>query len=91
VNDVARGQAEAGGQPRLARGAAADRAACGEEFRAGGAMDRAIDAAAAEQGAVRGVDDGVDGKTRDVASFEGDSIQGCHDRFSGCWTIGRMP
>ena len=39
--------------------AAMKRAAFGEQLRPGGAMDRAIDAAAAEQRRVGGVDDGV--------------------------------
>jgi hypothetical protein len=39
--------------------AAIQRAALGEQFRAGRPMDRAIDAAPAEQGRIRGVDDGV--------------------------------
>ena len=39
--------------------AAAERPAFGEQLRPGGAMDRAIDAAAAQQGAVRRIDDGV--------------------------------
>ena len=39
--------------------AATERAAFGQELRPGGAMDRTIDAAAAEQRTVRGVDDGV--------------------------------
>jgi hypothetical protein len=42
------------------------RAAFGEELGPSGAMDRAIDAATAEQRRVRGVDDGVNGKRRDV-------------------------
>jgi hypothetical protein len=39
--------------------AAIQGAAFGQKFGPGGAMDRTIDAAAAEQGAIRGVDDCV--------------------------------
>ena len=39
--------------------AAMERAAFGQQFGAGRAMNRAIDAAATEQGRIRGVDDGV--------------------------------
>ena len=42
--------------------AAAEGAAFGEQFRPGRAMDRAVDAAAAEQAAVGGIDDGVDAR-----------------------------
>jgi len=45
---------------------AAERPARGEQFRSGGAMDRAVDAAAAEQGAVGRIDDGVERQRRDV-------------------------
>ncbi len=46
--------------------AAMQRAALGQQFRACGAMDGAIYAAAAEQGIVRRVDDGVNAKCGDV-------------------------
>jgi hypothetical protein len=42
------------------------RAAFGEKAGASSAMDRAIDAAATEQGGVRGVDNGVNAQSRDV-------------------------
>jgi hypothetical protein len=70
VDDVGRGQAVAERQLGLARLAAAERAAFGEQFGPGGAMDRAVDPAAAEQRGVRGVDDRVDCETRDVAALE---------------------
>jgi hypothetical protein len=41
-------------------------AAFGEQFRPGGAMDRAVDATPAEQRAVRRVDDGVNAKAGNV-------------------------
>ena len=43
-----------------------ERAAFGQQFGPGRAMDRAIDAATAEQRSVRGVDDGVNAQGRDV-------------------------
>ena len=47
--------------------AAAQRAALGQQSRAGSAVDRAVHAAAAQQRGVGGVDDGVDVEPRDVA------------------------
>ena len=46
--------------------AAMERAAFGEQFGPGRAMDRAIDAAAAKQRRIRGVDDGVNAQRGDV-------------------------
>jgi hypothetical protein len=43
-----------------------ERAALGKQFRPGRAMDRTIDAAAAEQRGVGGVDDGVNAKRCDI-------------------------
>jgi hypothetical protein len=60
VNDVFRGQAIAARDPRLARRTPADRAALLEQLRTRRAMDRAVDAAAAQQRAVGGIDDGID-------------------------------
>ena len=59
MNDMPRRQPVAWGDPDVASFAAAKRAAFGEQPRSGGAMDRAIDAAPAEQRSVGGVDDGV--------------------------------
>ena len=67
VDDEARRQIVAAGEPRLARRAAAEPVAFGKQSRPGGAMDGTVDAAAAEQRAVGGVDDGVNGKLGDVA------------------------
>ncbi len=50
--------------------AAAERPAFGQQLRPRGAMDRAVDAAAAEQRRVRRVHDGVDGKRRDVGDAD---------------------
>jgi hypothetical protein len=59
MNDMPRPQAVTFGNLGIAGGAAAKRAAFGEQLRPRRAMDRAIDAAAAQQRRVRGVDDSV--------------------------------
>jgi hypothetical protein len=59
MNDMARREPVAMGNPGVAGFAATKRAAFGEQPRPGRAMDRAIDPAAAKQRAIRGVDDGV--------------------------------
>jgi hypothetical protein len=59
MNDMPRRQTITLGDLGVAGCAAAKRAAFGEQLRPGGTMDRAIDAAAAEQRRIRGVDDGV--------------------------------
>src|ERR1700680_2541716 len=60
MNDVPSRQPIAARQPSLPRRAAAERAAFREQLGAGGAMDRAVDTAAAEQRGIGGVDDRVD-------------------------------
>ena len=75
-----------------AGGAAAERAALGDQFRAGGAMDGAVDAAAAEQRRVGRIDDGVDVERRDVgdADFEPRRADlGGQERWRG-WGHGAM-
>ena len=67
VDNVARRQAVAAGDLRLAGAAAVEAAALVEQAGAGGHVDGAIHPAAAEQRAVGGVDDGVDIRLRDVA------------------------
>ena len=72
VDDVFRWQAVATrdlGRPGFAT---AKRSAFGEQFRSGGAMDRAVNAATAEERFVGRIDDGVDRKRCDVgnADFE---------------------
>ena len=52
----------------IAGRAAVERAALGEQFGSGAAMYRAIDAATAEQGLIRGVDDGVNAQGGDVGN-----------------------
>ncbi len=59
MNHMPRRQPITPGDLGVAGLAAMQRAAFGEKLRAGRAMDRAIDAAATEQGRVRSVDDGV--------------------------------
>ena len=66
VDHVSRRQVVAAGDARLARRAAAERAALAEQARTGGAVDGAVHAAAAEQRAVGGVDDRVHVEARDV-------------------------
>ena len=60
VDDVLCRQPIAAGDLGRTGGAAAERAAFGQQLRTGRAMDGAIDAAAAKQARVRRVDDGVD-------------------------------
>jgi hypothetical protein len=50
----------------IAGRAAVERAAFGQQFGPGRAVDRAIDAAATEQGRIGGVDDGVNAQARDI-------------------------
>jgi len=64
---VAGREIEARRDLRLARPGAAEGPARLEQPRSGGPMDRAVDSAAAEQGAVGSVDDRVDLEGRDVA------------------------
>lgn len=56
------------GNPGVAGCTATKRAAFGEQFGTGAAMDRAIDPAAAEQRRIRGVDDGVNAQTGDIGN-----------------------
>jgi len=67
VDDIAGRQPIAARDPRLSGRAAADAPALLQQFRPGGAMDRAIHAAAAEQAVIGGIDDRVDRATGDVA------------------------
>ena len=66
MDDVAGRQAVALGDFGVAGGAAAQPTAFGQQFGAGGAMNRAIDATAAEQRGVRRIDDGIDIERRDI-------------------------
>ena len=66
MNHMPRRQTIASGDFGVAGLAAVERAAFGKKLRPGGAMDRAVDAAAAEQRRIGGVDDGVNAQGRDV-------------------------
>lgn len=66
VDHVAGGEIVATSDLRFTDSAAAERAALGEELRTRGAMNRAVYATTAEEGSIRGVDDGVDGELGDV-------------------------
>ena len=68
VDHMPRRKPVSAGDLGVARRAAIERAAFGEQFGPGGAMDRAIDAAPAEQRRIRGVDDGVNAQGRDVGN-----------------------
>lgn len=68
VNDVAGGQPVAARDLRFARAAAVERFAFGQKLGTGGAVNGAIDSAAAEQARVRRVHDGVNGEGGDVAT-----------------------
>ena len=70
VDHVPRRQVARRRRLRVAGRAAAEAAALLEDRRAAGTVDRAVDAAAAEQRLVGGVDDRVDLLLRDVALDE---------------------
>lgn len=59
---------------RLACFAASKRAACVDEVGTRSSVDGAVDAAAAEERFVCGVDDGVGGELGDVAFYDGDFV-----------------
>jgi hypothetical protein len=59
MNHMSRREQITAGDFRVACRAAAEDAAFGPQLRPGGAMYRTVDASAAEQRTVRGVDDGV--------------------------------
>ena len=69
-----------------ARGAAVQGAAFCEEGGAGGSVDGAVDAAAAEQGGVRRVDDGGDGEVGYGGAEVGDcGVEGVGGGVGGGW------
>ena len=70
MDDVPGLEAIAAGDLGGAGVAAAQGLAFGQQLRSGGAMDGAVDAAAAEQRGVGGVDDGVDVERRDVGDAD---------------------
>jgi hypothetical protein len=59
MNHMPRGKPVALGDFGIAGGAATEAATFGQQLRPGGAMDGAVDAAAAKQRFIRGVDNGV--------------------------------
>ena len=68
VDDMSGFEAITPGDLGITGRATAERAAFGQQFRAGAAMDRTIDTAATEQRQIRGVDDGVNAQCRDVGN-----------------------
>jgi hypothetical protein len=70
VDDVPGRQPVPAGNLGRAGIAAVKPAAFGQQIRSGRAMDRAVDPAAAEQRAVRRVDDGVDRERGDVGNHD---------------------
>ena len=70
MNDVPGLEAIAAGDLGGTGVATAQRLALGQQLRSGGAMDGAVDAAAAEQRPVRCIHDGVDVERRDVGDAE---------------------
>lgn len=66
MNHITRGQPVTSGDLGVAGVTAAEDAAFGEQFRTGSTMDRTVDAAAAEQRCIGGVDDRIDGERGDV-------------------------
>ena len=68
MNDVSRAKATGARRLRVAGVAAAQQPALRQQLGPRRAMDCTVDAAAAEQARVRGVDDGVDALLRDVAA-----------------------
>jgi hypothetical protein len=66
MNHMPRRKQIALGDLGVAGFAATKRAAFGEQLRSCGAMDRAIDAASAQQRGIRGVDDGVNAQRGDI-------------------------
>ena len=70
MNDVPGLEAIAAGDLGGTGVATAQRLALGQQLRSGGAMDGAVDAAAAEQRRFGGIDDGVDVERRDVGDAD---------------------
>lgn len=68
VNHVSGRQPIAPGDPGVASRAATKRAAFGEQFGTGAAMDGPVDSAAAKQRRIRGVDDGVNAQRGDIGN-----------------------
>ena len=84
MDDVARRQAITGREPRFAGWTTAERSASRQQIGSGSAVNGAIDAAAAQQRAVGGVDDRVDVQGRDVGARDGQLVG--HSRGGGAVT-----
>jgi hypothetical protein len=69
VDDIPARQTVALRDLRIARAAAAERAAFGQQFRPRGAVDAPVHSPAAEERFLRGVDDGVHGHGRNIVSY----------------------
>jgi len=80
MNDVPGRKAIAFGELCLAGLAATQQAALVEKLRTGSAMNRSINASAAQQGTVGGVDDGIDGQGSDVGLENLDSFEHYFDQ-----------
>src|SRR5579872_4202032 len=83
VDHMARRQSIALRDLGTPRGAAAERAALCEQFWAGAAVDCAVDPSAAEQRAVRGIDDRVNIERRDVGDHDLESGPADRPRGNG--------
>ena len=79
VDDVPGRETEAGGDFGLPCGAAVQGTTVGQQLRPGGAVNGSVDSAAAQEGIVGGVDDGVDGQCRNIGTD--DTQGGGHDEI----------
>jgi hypothetical protein len=68
VDNVSGGEAKARSDFALACGATVQGAAMSQQFRPGSAVNGPVDPAAAQKGAVGGIDDGVDGQRRNIGA-----------------------
>ena len=68
MDHVPAGQAVGSGDPGLAGGAAAEPPALGQQFQTRRPVDAAVHPAAAQQGRLGGVDDGVHGHFCDIVA-----------------------
>ncbi len=78
MDDVFGLQVVAPGNLSLTGFTAAEGSAFGEEFRTGGMMDRSVHAAAAQKGAIGGVDDALRVGLCDIADDNGKTVHKTH-------------
>ena len=86
VDDKSGGQTIAARNFRFTGSTTSQCPAFREQFRAGSAVNRAIDSAAAQQASIRGIHNGIDLELRDVAADNVDlsgTAQNVSDRSSG--------